>query len=175
MTPVLLLSHLAHSDDWVCARLDRWRTPVWLELGLVAATHLGDGWVWLAVVLAALARGDHTPSRALFEAASAIVVVNVAQVLLKHAFRRSRPRSARPPSVRAPDPFSFPSGHAMNAFAVAVLVGTHLPWGLPWALAAAACVGTSRVVLRIHYVTDVAAGALLGSVLAAFLASVLGV
>ena len=133
----------------------------------MAATHLGDGWVWLAVVLAALARGDHTPARALFEAASAIVVVNVAQVLLKHVFRRSRPRSVRPASVRAPDPFSFPSGHAMNAFAVATLVTAHVPLAAPLAFAVAASVGASRVVLELHYVSDVAAGAAVGTVLAA--------
>lgn len=174
MSPVVLLSHLAHSDDWVSERLGRWRTPRWLEIWLVAATRLGDGWAWVAVVVTAVGRGDHSPGRALTEAAAAIVVVNVAQVALKRAFRRSRPPSPARHRVRAPDPFSFPSGHAMNAFAVAVLVGVHLPSAGPWAVSVAAGVGASRVVLRLHYVSDVAAGAVLGSVLAAFVASVLG-
>jgi undecaprenyl-diphosphatase len=175
MSPAVLLSRVAHSDDWVCARLERWRPPAWVEAGLVAATRLGDGWAWLAVVLTALGRGDHSPAQALTETAAAIVVVNLAQVALKQAFRRSRPQSARPPSVRAPDRFSFPSGHAMNAFAVAVLVGFHWPWGLPWAVGAATGVAGSRVVLRVHYVSDVLAGAWLGSVLAALVASAIGV
>jgi undecaprenyl-diphosphatase len=175
MTPTVFLSHLAHSDDWVCERLERWRLPVWVERALVAATRLGDGWVWLAVVLAALGRGDHSPTRALTETAAAIVVVNLAQVSLKRAFRRSRPRYSRPACVHAPDRFSFPSGHAMNAFAVAVLVGVHWPWGLPWALGAATGIACSRVVLRVHYASDVVAGAWLGSVLAALVASAAGV
>ena len=62
----------------------------------------------------------------------------------------------------------------MNAFAVAVLVSVHLPSAAPWAVSAAAGVGASRVILRLHYVSDVAAGALLGSVLAAAVASLLG-
>ena len=97
-----------------------------------------------------------------------MVAVNTAQVALKHAFRRARPMG--PVSwwdIHAPDQFSFPSGHTMNAFAVATLVTVHVPVAAPLAFAVAASVGASRVVLELHYVSDVAAGATLGTVLAA--------
>jgi undecaprenyl-diphosphatase len=97
-----------------------------------------------------------------------MVAVNTAQVALKHAFRRTRPMG--PVSwwdIHAPDQFSFPSGHTMNAFAVATLVTVHVPVAAPLAFAVAASVGASRVVLELHYVSDVAAGATLGTVLAA--------
>jgi undecaprenyl-diphosphatase len=173
MSPAALLLRVAHSDDWVSERVGRWRTPAWVEVFLIAATRLGDGWAWLAVLVIAAGPAGHAPGRALSETASAIVAVNVAQVGLKQAFRRTRP-SSRPRRVRAPDRFSFPSGHAMNAFAVAVLVAVHEPAAGPWAFAGASGVAASRVVLGLHYPSDVAAGTVLGSVLAALVASLLG-
>jgi len=159
MNPIHLV---AHSDDWVSGRIHGWRPPRWVQVWMVASTRLGDGWVWLAMVVLA-------PSRApLAETVVAIVAVNTAQVALKRAFRRARPTG--PVSwwdIHAPDQFSFPSGHTMNAFAVATLVTVHVPVAAPLAFAVAASVGASRVVLELHYVSDVAAGAALGTVLAA--------
>ena len=159
MNPIHLV---AHSDDWVSGRVHGWRPPRWVQVWMVASTRLGDGWVWLVMVVLA-------PSRApLAETMVAIVAVNTAQVALKRAFRRARPSG--PVSwwdVHAPDQFSFPSGHTMNAFAVATLVTVHVPMAAPLAFAVAASVGASRVVLELHYVSDVAAGATLGTLLAA--------
>ena len=159
MNPIHLV---AHSDDWVSGRIHGWRPPRWVQVWMVASTRLGDGWVWLVMVVLA-------PSRApLAETMVAIVAVNTAQVALKRVFRRARPSG--PVSwwdIHAPDQFSFPSGHTMNAFAVATLVTVDVPLAAPLAFAVAASVGASRVVLELHYVSDVAAGATLGTILAA--------
>ena len=165
MNPIHLVSH---SDDWVSGRIHAWRPPRWVQIWMVASTRLGDGWAWLALVMIAPARGDGRAAHVLAETMVAIVAVNVAQVALKRSFRRARPSG--PVSwwdIHAPDQFSFPSGHTMNAFAVATLVTVHVPVAAPLAFAVAASVGASRVVLELHYVSDVAAGATLGTVLAA--------
>jgi undecaprenyl-diphosphatase len=166
MNPIHLVSH---SDDWVSGRVHAWRPPRWVQVWMVASTRLGDGWVWLVMVVLA-------PSRApLAETMLVFVAVNTAQVALKRAFRRARP--AGPVvwwDIHAPDQFSFPSGHTMNAFAVATLVTVHVPVAAPLAFAVAASVGASRVVLELHYVSDVAAGATLGTVLAAVAVALAG-
>ena len=172
MNPIHLV---AHSDDWVCGRVHGWRPPRWLQLWMVASTRLGDGWAWLILVVIAPARGDGRTAHGLAEAMVAIVAVNAAQVALKHAFRRARPTGAVAWwDIHAPDQFSFPSGHTMNAFAVATLVTLQVPVAGPLVFAVAASVGASRVVLELHYVSDVAAGAALGAVLASLAAVLAG-
>jgi len=64
--------------------------------------------------------------------------------------------------IRPPDVFSFPSGHTAGAFVMASLLAFCYPAaGIP-AYVWAALVGFSRVALRVHYPTDVLAGAGLG-------------
>ena len=86
--------------------------------------------------------------------------------LLKDAFDRARPETADPslvPLVATPTNASFPSGHALTAFATAVAVSMLHP-RLRWpALAVAALVALSRVYLGVHYALDVVAGAALGA------------
>jgi membrane-associated phospholipid phosphatase len=61
---------------------------------------------------------------------------------------------------------SFPSGHTTTSFAAAIVLGMVLPRHKPWFLLAAALVGVSRIVLDVHYPSDVVAGALLGTMVA---------
>ena len=64
--------------------------------------------------------------------------------------------------VNLPDPFSFPSGHTAAATAVAARVAIAQPLFAPLVVTLAALIGYSRVRLRVHYVSDVLAGAALG-------------
>ena len=118
---------------------------------MAATTRLGDGWAWLAVLITMPARHDHGEAHVLAEALIAAAAVNAAQVALKRTFRRRRPATAASRrAVFAPDQFSFPSGHTMNVFAVAVLVSARVPAASPAALVIASSVGASRVVLGLH-------------------------
>lgn len=74
---------------------------------------------------------------------------------LKAAVRRTRPNGGN---------YSFPSGHSSGAFAVAsVIQSLHgFKYGIP-AYAVSTMVGLSRLDDNKHYLTDVLAGALLGS------------
>jgi len=79
----------------------------------------------------------------------------VVQVLVKASVRRVRPCAGRRPGALAVDPlgwfpsdrFSFPSGHALNAFAVGSVIALAFPLRAAPVLALAASVAASRVVL----------------------------
>jgi undecaprenyl-diphosphatase len=65
----------------------------------------------------------------------------------------------------AADRFSFPSGHALNAFAIGSVIALAFPLAAVPVLAVAASVAASRVVLGLHWLSDVLAGALVGLVI----------
>jgi membrane-associated phospholipid phosphatase len=61
---------------------------------------------------------------------------------------------------------SFPSGHTTTSMAAALVLGALLPRGKSWFLLAALTIAISRIVLDVHYLSDVIAGALLGAAVA---------
>ena len=67
----------------------------------------------------------------------------------------------------AAGPFLFPSGHTITAFAVAVPLGAYYPVLLPGLLFCALSIASSRIVLGLHYLSDVLAGILIGCTIGA--------
>jgi undecaprenyl-diphosphatase len=127
-------------------------------------THLGGARATLLTGLILTALGGelrHAGLVALLGNALSHVLVQV----LKRAVARPRPCDARGVPlalVDLPDPFSFPSGHSAAAFAVALPVAMANPLLAPAALGLAVLVAASRVQLRVHYLSDVLAGVVLG-------------
>jgi undecaprenyl-diphosphatase len=65
-----------------------------------------------------------------------------------------------------PDQFSFPSGHTITAFAVALGVSAFYPILTPLLIFAAVSIAVSRILLGMHFLSDVVVGAIIGSGLA---------
>lgn len=132
------------------------------------ASHLGDFsliWHLIGLSRAAVLR---RPDQAIVLAALLGVESLLVNQGVKRLFRRQRPTETGDErlQVRRPRTSSFPSGHASSAaFAAMVLSGWDGPrlGALWWKVAA--IVGISRVYVRIHHGSDVAAGAVLGAVL----------
>ncbi|TPV97192.1 MAG: phosphatase PAP2 family protein [Myxococcales bacterium FL481] len=129
----------------------------------------GDGYLYALMGCVAVAGAGPLGVAFTRTAVLAFLVEVPLYFVLKRTFRRRRPYLIVPgyPRIHEPsDEFSFPSGHTAAAFLVAYLVYVFFPsLALPMYLWAVA-IGLSRVVLRVHFVSDIFAGALLGTGLA---------
>jgi undecaprenyl-diphosphatase len=148
-----------------------------VELGFFrVVSWLGDGpfWFGLALVLP-IALGA-----TVLELVARLALVGAAATVtskgLKVSTRRARPFRAHPEipaAARALDSGSFPSGHTLHAVAFTLVTVAALPWCalllVPFTLAIAA----SRVVLGLHYPSDVVAGAAIGGLLGAVALAIL--
>jgi undecaprenyl-diphosphatase len=172
-TPRMVLgaiSWVSVRDHRLMVRVNHWRPPKWLRLWMLAATRGGDGGLWYALGLAVAIFGGPQRFYAILAAILAVAAGTVLFLELKRAFRRPRPCAVEPhcwAELLPPDQFSFPSGHTITAFAVAVSLGGFYPEMLPGLFFCAASVAASRVVLGMHFLSDVLAGAAIGATLGA--------
>ena len=139
--------------------------------GARALSTFGDhaaGWLAIGVVGAAV---DGRRRTAWVRAAAAVLGAHAATVVVKRVLRRARPGTHEGDAVAltvhatTPGRLSFPSSHAASSTAAAVAYG-RLLGGRVGAVAAACAVapvmGASRLVLGLHFPTDVAVGTAVG-------------
>jgi len=82
---------------------------------------------------------------------------------------RKRPCEIEPhcwATLLPPDQFSFPSGHTITAFAVALGISAFYPLLSPFLVFAAVSIAVSRILLGMHFLSDVVVGAIIGTGLA---------
>ena len=163
------IARIDAAEYGLCCRLNRGaqrRVPRRL---FQIASRLGDGIVWYALILALpLLYGAAAVKPAIAMALTGALGV-VIYTLLKRVFVRERPFITHEAINRAAAPldrYSFPSGHTLHAVSFTWQACAHFP-ELGWVLLPlTALIAGSRVVLGLHYPTDVLAGAALGAALA---------
>jgi len=163
-----LWGHIDKRDQRVMRRLNSWRAPRWIRFWMLAATRMGDGWLWYSLGAILLAVGGSRGYTAVGAAGCAAILGIFVFKGLKKVSHRPRPCEVHPhcwAKVLPPDQFSFPSGHTMTAFSIALVVSYFYPT-LEWPLYfLALSIGLSRIVLGMHFLSDVLAGALIGTAL----------
>jgi undecaprenyl-diphosphatase len=152
--------------EWVAASMPSWaewlaRPPSWLG-GWIGVTALA------LVVCVVLLRERAWLDLAFF--LTAVAGSQIVVALLKAGFERPRPDLGS--VVPLPSTAAFPSGHATAGVAslgaAAVLAGERISsqrarvWLWTFVVIGGLAVGASRIVLDVHYVTDVLAGWCLG-------------
>lgn len=163
------LARLESAEVRFCLRANRSceRAPVLAVFSTVS--RLGDGMIWYGLMLAL---------PLLYGAAGAAVTVQMALAgllgtaiyrWLKEHLVRERPCNLHPrirAGARPLDRYSFPSGHTLHAVSFTLIATSAFPSLAVLLLPFTVLVAMSRVILGLHYPSDVAAGALLGYLLA---------
>jgi undecaprenyl-diphosphatase len=163
------LAQLRLWDQALCVQFNHAMRIRIVHRGLLVVSRLGDGVFWYALMLALLARDGSRAARPVLHMIATGLVCTALYKWLKS--RTSRPRPyAVDQAVRAGadalDPFSFPSGHTLHAVAFSVVAAAYYP-ALAWLLLPfVLLIAASRVVLGLHYPSDVLAGAALGALIA---------
>jgi len=160
-----VVEKMGNLDAAYCIRLNRWLDDDRIHRGFSTVSRLGDGVFWYSLMLLfPLLMG----AQGFVITALMILMAAWGVYLYKWIKRRSmrlRPFASHAcirKGARTLDDYSFPSGHTMHAVAFTVLLTDCVPL-LGWLLVPFALVtGLARVVLGLHYPSDVFMGAVLG-------------
>src|SRR5260370_24263536 len=160
-----LWGYIERRGQRLMQRMNRWRAPLWIRICMITATRLGDGWIWYALGLILLAFGGPNRFSAVGAAGSAALLGILVFRVLKKLSQRPRPCQIEPhcwARVLPPDQFSFPSGHTMTAFSIPLVVSYFYPSLEGVLFFSSLGIAVSRILLCMHFLSDVLAGIVLG-------------
>jgi undecaprenyl-diphosphatase len=167
--PGAMLDYISCRDHRLMRRVNRWPAPRWIRLWAICATRGGDGWLWHGMGLMVLLFGGPERFLAVGSATMAVAMGIAIFLYVKKATGRKRPCTFEPhcwATLLPPDQFSFPSGHTITAFAVALSLSRFYPELAIGLMFCALSVAASRILLGMHFLSDVVAGAAIGTILA---------
>lgn len=158
---VLIWANRRSSRSWLHIAIDKWLSTV---------THMGGATFTLVSALLCALLAPAPWSTTGWQCLAAVAISHIPVAIVKRKFKRLRPYQAIPGVHTCPKPLrdsSFPSGHTTAIFSW--IVPFMLAGGLwtfviaPAALLIALSVAWSRMYLGLHYPSDVAAGAVIGT------------
>jgi undecaprenyl-diphosphatase len=157
------------SERGLCLAMNRWGARRATTRFFSQVSRLGDGGVWYALIAVLALFGG---MRGVCAAVHMTLVGLVAATLYRTLKRwTKRPRPFRTHAditayVLPLDEFSFPSGHTLHAVSFSLIAIAWFPWLAPLLLTFTLLVAMSRVVLGLHYPSDVLAATVIGCALA---------
>lgn len=163
------MDYLRFIDSSASRRLNLPVGSGWWQLARAVA-HLGDGQYVFGGLGVVYLLGWIFSYTWLRQAAAVIALAVLGAMLVvtlvKFAVKRRRPRPPGEFVMFGYDRYSFPSGHAARLAALAVGVGVFFP-GLGWGVTLLALsVAAARLAVGVHYLSDVAAGLVIGALVA---------
>ena len=163
------LELLAGREARLCRRANHYCRRRRVRRVLSIISRLGDGVFWYVLMGALVLIDGFDGLRASVHMAATGLAALLLYKGLKRWTRRPRPYAAdlRIRAWVAPlDEFSFPSGHTLHAVSFTIVALAYYPWLAPLLVPFTFGVGLSRVVLGLHYPSDVLAATGIAALLA---------
>ena len=165
-----MIESIQKIDDKVLCDIGKIHTR-FLNKFMVVITKLGNnGIIWFAISLPLILNQEYryVGMKIIF---ALLLSGFLGEIIIKHLVGRMRPSKFILPEdmlIKKPRTYSFPSGHTSSSFAAASIISSYNVYFAIPAFILAILIAFSRLYLRVHYPSDVIAGAALG-VLSAFL------
>lgn len=163
-----VIDWLDHLEIGFCLRVNQLGRTEWIRRFFAVVSQLGDWGFWVAMAVPLFAsRGVEALPIAVHIGLTAVVGVLVYK-LLKRCLVRERPfvNNGTIHCGAAPlDRYSFPSGHTLHAVSFTVMLSHVDPAFFAICAPFAVLVAMSRIVLGLHYPSDVLVGAAIGATL----------
>jgi undecaprenyl-diphosphatase len=156
-------------EGGICQKINRLSQREWIRLIFSVISKLGDGGFWAIAGVAILAIQGSSALPAILQMIVTGTIGVLVYKLLKSRLVRERPYINHGDILcgTAPlDRYSFPSGHTLHAVSFTVMIAHFEPALLPIVIPFAILVAASRVILGLHYPSDVIVGAVIGASLA---------
>jgi len=160
------MRRLADFDAWLFLGLNRLHHHFRLEKLAKAISFTGDGYLYVLLAIVLPIIYPEIGFAFLLTGLLCFALELPIYWVLKRSLKRRRPFlvvQALSPLLNPSDEFSFPSGHTAAAFMMAYVISVFFPAATVLLYLWASLVGMSRVMLRVHFVSDVCAGAVLGT------------
>lgn len=164
------LGRAQRCDEWLCIWMNGASRYATVLHAFRAISWLGDGIIWYALMLGLLVHGGAEAAPAVLHMMGVGLVCTSVYRMLKRGTSRPRPYRVVPAIAAgaAPlDAYSFPSGHTLHAVAFTIVAASYYPVLAGGLALFTGLTAVSRVVLGLHYPSDVLAGALIGFAIAA--------
>jgi len=162
------LSRLDLTELDLLLAFNRTGTARWVAIVFGAISRIGDGVFWYALMLAMTLIWGMDAVPAVLRMGAVGIVGVVIYKIMKLRIKRFRPCDRHKSVKRIVPPldqYSFPSGHTLHAVGFSVMACAHFPV-LAWVLVPlATLIAISRMVLGLHYPSDVLVGGMIGAAL----------
>ena len=153
----------------MCVRFNRASRHEAICLVFKTVSWLANGIFWYALMLALLLAFGRQAAPAVLHMVATGLVCTLLYKVLKRKILRPRPYQIHSDIVCVTTPldqFSFPSGHTLHAVAFSIVAVAYYPWLVLLLLPFTVLTALSRVVLGLHYPSDVLVGAAIGVLIA---------
>ena len=165
-----MLNRMQAWDSALCVSVSHTSKYSMVRAWFRVISRLGDGVFWYALMLGILALEQGEGVKPVLHMLAAGLTGTLIYKWLKHKTHRPRPYQVHQDvfvTGQALDRFSFPSGHTLHAVAFGMVALFYFPLLAIILMPFIVMVAMSRVILGLHYPSDVLAGATIGYAIAA--------